>query len=187
MPLIWFLWKSFKKPFDLKRLAICVWVVVPVLFFTVAQTKMQAYILFICPALFIITAEFFVMLLNFKIEKTQKWLIRFIIVIMIVIPFRYLIERVRPLENIDRNPKWATDLKGLNSKNYKNAVLLNYNRPIEAMFYTDITAYNYLPNDSTINSLMQKGYTIIINDNGKVPMQTKTIKGLKMEHLEEFD
>jgi len=62
MPLIWFLWKSLNNLKDKKRLAISIWVLVPLLFFSITKTKMQAYILFISPALFLMTAEFFFML-----------------------------------------------------------------------------------------------------------------------------
>ncbi|MBU0613843.1 glycosyltransferase family 39 protein, partial [Patescibacteria group bacterium] len=42
LPLIWFLWKSFKNLRNKKRLAISIWVLIPLLFFSIAKTKMQA-------------------------------------------------------------------------------------------------------------------------------------------------
>lgn len=66
LPLIWFSWKTFKNFKDKNRLAILIWFFVPFLFFSFVKTKMQGYILFASPALFIMTAEFWVMLSDYR-------------------------------------------------------------------------------------------------------------------------
>ena len=54
---------------------------------------------------------------------------------------------------------------------------MNYENPIEAMFYTNLIAYSYIPNKETIVDLINQGYTVIINDN-KIPNQISTIQGV---------
>lgn len=183
LPLIWFLWKYIKSIKDMKRLAIIVWILVPLVFFSIAKTKMQAYILFISPALFLLTAEFFFMLNDYKKNHKLKWFFNLILFLLIALPIRYMIERVKPFEQSDRNPLWATELRKLNERNISKGVLLNYDKPIEAMFYTRLTAYSDIPDSNKITDLIKEGYTIIINDDGKIPADIKSIKGVKIERL----
>jgi len=183
MPLIWFLWKSLNNLKDKKRLAISIWVLVPLLFFSITKTKMQAYILFISPALFLMTAEFFFMLNDYKKNHKLKWFFNLILFLIIALPVRYMIERVEPFKQNNRNPDWAIDLRKLNDRKITKGILLNYDKPIEAMFYTNLTAYSYIPDRNKITHLIAEGYTLIINDDGKLPDDIKTIKGITIERL----
>lgn len=181
LPFLWFLWKTFKNIRDKKRLAILIWVLVPLLFFSIAKTKMQAYILFISPALFLITAEFFFTLNEYKRDYKLKFLLNFLLFLLIALPIRYMIERVKPFENSNRNPDWVTNLRKLNDRKIPNGVLFNYDKPIEAMFYTNFTAYQNIPDKNRITDLITKGNVIIINDDGKIPDDIKTIKGITIQ------
>jgi len=183
LPLIWFIWKTFKDNKNKKRLAILIWFLVPVIFFSIAKTKMQAYILFAAPALFLMTSEFYFMLADYKINHKRKWLINIVLFLLIALPVRYSIERVKPFETIGRNPQWVMDLKKLNEKNISNGVLFNYDKPVEAMFYTGLTVYPNIPDKIEICDLLRRGYIIVINDNGKIPTEIKSINGVLTEKL----
>ncbi len=182
IPLLWFLWRVIKEIKDKKRLAILIWLLVPILFFSCVKTKMQAYILFACPALFIITAEFWYMLSVYKTNHKLKWFFNLILCLFIILPIRYSIERIKPFENTNRNPQWVKDLKRLNNEKNVNGVLFNYDKPIEAMFYTNLSVYSYIPNEKTITDLVNKGYDVIIN-NKNIPPSIKIIKGVRIENL----
>ncbi|MFN5334033.1 MAG: ArnT family glycosyltransferase [Bacteroidota bacterium] len=183
LPLIWFLWKYIKNIKDKRRLAIIIWVLVPLMFFSIAKTKMQAYILFISPALFLMTAEFFFMLNDYKKNHKLIWFFNLILLLLIALPIRYMIERVKPFEQSNRNPDWAVDLRKLNERKISKGVLFNYDKPIEAMFYTNLTAYENIPDRNKITDLVADGYTVIINDDGKIPNDIKSIKGIMIERL----
>ncbi len=183
LPLLWFLWKTFKNIKNYRQLAISIWFLIPFLFFSFAKTKMQAYIIFISPALFIITSEFWFMLSAYRKNHKLKWLFNLILFLLIALPIRYSIERIKPFQMRDRNPQWVIELKKLNNKEIKNGVLFNYDKPIEAMFYTNLTAYTDIPEKKVITDLINKGYKIIINDDGNIPEVIKTIKGVTIENL----
>jgi 4-amino-4-deoxy-L-arabinose transferase len=183
LPLLWFFWQTFKNIKDKKRLAVLIWFFVPLIFFSIAETKMQAYILFTAPALFIVTAEFWVMLSDIRKAHRLKWAVGLLMILFIAFPIRYAIERVKPFEYRDRTPEWVNDLKRLNENHLDNGILLNYNRPIEAMFYTNLTAYPYIPDKKVITELMNKGHTVIINDDGLIPADIKTMDGLLFKRL----
>jgi 4-amino-4-deoxy-L-arabinose transferase-like glycosyltransferase len=187
LPLLWFLWKTFKNIGDKKRLAISIWFLVPFLFFSYAITKMQAYLLFASPALFIMTAEFWLMLAAYRKNHSLKWVFNLILILLIALPIRYAIERIKPFDKTDRNPQWVNDLKTLNESKITNGILFNYNKPIEAMFYTDITVYQNIPENDIIIDLQQKGYTILINDNGNIPERIKTTAGIRTVKLTSAD
>jgi 4-amino-4-deoxy-L-arabinose transferase len=183
LPLLWFLWKTIKDKSDKKRLAISIWFIVPFLFFSYAITKMQAYLLFASPALFIMTAEFWFMLAAYRKNHRLKWVFNLILILLIALPIRYSIERIKPFDKTDRNPQWVKDLKTLNESKITNGILFNYSNPIEAMFYTDITVYQNIPENYILMDLQQKGYNILINDNGNIPERIKTITGIKTVKL----
>jgi 4-amino-4-deoxy-L-arabinose transferase len=178
LPLIWFLWMIFKNPKDLKRWAILIWFLVPLIFFSIAKTKMQAYILFTCPALFLMTADFFSMIVQYKTDRKHKWVFSILLILLIALPARYTIERMKPFEIRERTPEWVVKLKELNSRTIEKGVLFNYDLPIEAMFYTDLTAYSEIPEKTKIIGLMEEGYTVLLNDDGTLPEELKSLEGV---------
>ncbi len=182
LPLIWFIWTYFSKR-NLKYAVLCIWTIIPLIFFSFAKTKMQAYVLFISPALFMMTAEFWYFLAGNQENSKLKWLNRLIMLLLIALPIRYCIERMKPFERSERNPQWVKDLKTLGEKNITNGIMFNYRQPIEAMFYTNLTVYNYLPDKYFIMDLKRKGYTVVINDNDSIPSDIHEIEGLLFEHL----
>lgn len=164
LPLIWFLWKTVRDPGNYRLLAISIWIWVPLVFFSLVSTKMQAYILFTAPALFIITADFFHMLAGYRKHPRFGWLVYVVLVLIIVLPARYCIERVKPFDRMERNPQWVRQLRELEVSDPSKTVMFNYPRPVEAMFYTGMTVYPAVPPPETIREIQDKGYRVLIND-----------------------
>jgi len=183
LPLLWFLWKTVKDLKNYKNLAISTWFLVPFLFFSFAKTKMQAYILLTGPALFLMTSDFYFMLVDYKKQHKPKWLFTLILILLIALPVRYTIERTKAFQKRDRHPQWVVSLKELNNENINNGILFNYDKPIEAMFYTNLTVYRNIPDNNAIKELEGKGYTIIINNNGNIPDRIKAVKGVRFVDL----
>ncbi|NNF47932.1 MAG: phospholipid carrier-dependent glycosyltransferase [Desulfofustis sp.] len=183
LPLGWFIWRSLKNPGDKKQLAVLVWFLVPFVFFSVARTKMQAYLFITAPALFFMTAEFFYALVRLKDQSRSKWIINLVLTLLVILPIRYGVERLTVFEFKERNPQWVIDLRDLQKENFDNGVLFNYNRPIEAMFYTDLTVYPTIPSIDTISALQEQGYTIIIRDDGNVPEHVREVELVVIKRL----
>jgi 4-amino-4-deoxy-L-arabinose transferase-like glycosyltransferase len=163
LPLIWLLVLIYQNVNNIKFWILFIWIFIPLIIFSLAQTKMQGYIVFTAPALFIITGAFieFLFTKNSKI-KYSKYL-SIIPYAIIILAIRYSLERIKPFSNKDRSPIEIGELKKLNNQ-YKNAILFNYQDPITAMFYTNMIAYPFIPTDSIINNLKQKGFNIFINE-----------------------
>ena len=93
---------------------------------------------------------------------------------------------MKPFNNLDRNPKWVQELKILNEQNIKNGVLFNYKHPIEAMFYTNLTVYDYIPSLEEIDNILNQNKNILINDNGNLPKSLKLNTKLKIVQLKDL-
>ncbi|MBS1684786.1 MAG: glycosyltransferase family 39 protein [Bacteroidetes bacterium] len=182
IPLIWFLvtclsWRN------LKRWSLAIWFVIPTVFFSVLKTKMQGYILFCAPALFIVTSAFFFTLKDFVWHRTIKPIYKYglvlILTLFIALPVRYGLERIKPFEK-KRTPPWVTYLNSRSDKNNSDIVLLNYPHDIAAMFYTDWTVYAYIPPDKDLHKLINSGRKVIINDRGNLPLKIRYMKGVEI-------
>jgi len=53
------------------------------------------------------------------------------------------------------------------------------------MFYTSLTAYSEIPGEATVRELLDKGYTVIVNDKGDVPAGIATLEGVRLKKLAE--
>ena len=126
---------------------------------------MPAYILFTSPALFIYFGLFYDFLRTHKNNSIRKLSSLFIIIIS-SLSIRYCVERIKPFSSIDRNPNWISQIKTNHyfNKSDKNIVLLNFKKPIDIMFYSDITAYNIEPTQKLIDSIVTMGYKVFVND-----------------------
>ena len=144
---------------------------------------MQGYLLFAAPAFFLVTADFWHHLSQMELSGVKKLVVNLILVLLFCLPIRYAIERSKPFTQMDRSPKWASDLRKLNQEHFSKAILFNYSHATEAMFYTDMEAYTYIPSESKIDSLVSDGYSVIINDNGNIPDIIFPQKGIYRRRL----
>lgn len=185
LPMLWFLWRAFRRPRIGTRLLLAVWFVVPYIFFTVVQTKMQAYTLFVAPAFFLITALACHHALVYRWRWKRRVFASILLVLLIGSPARYSIERIKPFVLRDRNPAWCSELKERRHMfaGYRRAVLFNVSRPIETMFTTDAIAYSSIPDSAVVESLLRKGCTVFINDDGSIPQSVKGIGGIHLVSL----
>jgi 4-amino-4-deoxy-L-arabinose transferase len=124
IPLIFIVIRYIKNRKDYKLLSLIVWIFIPLIFFSVAKTKMQAYILFTAPALFLITAYFANFLTEKAIENKHKFVNFALAVLLIALPFRYTVERLKPFSKDERNPEWVARLKSVKSDYGSDKTLL---------------------------------------------------------------
>ncbi len=182
LPLGWFTWRTLKSR-SYGHLAVLLWFWVPFLFFSSAATKMQGYILFTCPALFMMTADFFCLLQERMKQSRTKWPYLAALLLLIALPARYMIERVKPFSAAERNPQWVIDLRRLNNTGIQDGILFNYERPIEAMFYTPLTVYTELPARGELEKLIAAGHRVFVEDDGAVPADVKSMPGVTLLSL----
>ena len=118
-----------------------------------------------------------------KTNHKFVWIFNIILVLLIVLPVRFSFERLKLFSKNDRNPQWVIDLKEFNKRGIKQGILFNYPKPIEAMFYTDLTVYPNIPKKEVVNDLIGKGYTVLINDSENIPQDILELKGIRIGNL----
>lgn len=154
LPLIWFLYKTVKTKNNTK-VFLAIWILIPIAFFSVAQTKMQGYILFIAPALFIILSAFILIIQKSAMNKILK-------ATMIVLFFASAIITLVDRIFVATNYKQEIAIDNLKAKkhllNSNDVILFNCDAYIEAMFYFDCTSYDFMPNAQQIEYLRSKKY-----------------------------
>lgn len=165
LPILWLIYSAIKeiRKAAYTKLTLLAWILIPYMFFTLVATKLQGYILFCAPAIFIGISLFYYHLKN---QKTSlKWLQKIVLLLLIILPIRYSIERIKPFDNMERTADWITEIKAFETKQKGiKTVILNSKYPIETMFHTDIIAYEWMPSLSNIHRLDSLGYSIYIDN-----------------------
>lgn len=170
LPVIYLVYKLFKVRFkDYKLMALFIWIFIPIIFFSFAKTKMQGYILFISPALFIVTANFFFELKEkINTEFKSKPLVVFswlLLLAILILPVRYCYERTGFGLNTITPLAYHTNYKIFHNTIPKKTVVLNVAEPIEFMFYNSCIAYsNSTITENEMEQIKTKGYSILYYD-----------------------
>ena len=180
-PFAWLIYAVYKKKKS-THLVLLFWIVIPYIFFSLAVTKMQGYILFCAPAIFLMTALFYNYIQQYKIKSPI--LIKLVSILLFALPIRYSIERIKPFSTIDRNPAWISALQKLDQQTPSiKKVIFNCKHPVEAMFHADVTAYATLPSNEEINAIQSKGYQIYMDYSVAIPSPLLDRSEIEYVHL----
>jgi 4-amino-4-deoxy-L-arabinose transferase len=169
LALLWFLYRAVYNKINYEYLVLVLWIVIPYVVYTIAETKMQAYPLIAAPAVLIVLGIFIDhLLVEIKAGK-NKWVFGFLILLLLALPIRYSIERIKPFTSLERSPAWSVLTKKIVKKyDGENAILFGYPKPIEAMFYSDGgVVYPFIPSHDTIDRLIKDGYKVYLFDKEK--------------------
>jgi 4-amino-4-deoxy-L-arabinose transferase len=147
LPLLYYILQLKKAQFkNSNLLVLCIWIFIPIVFFTLAETKMQGYILFICPALFLLTADFFFVIKDFlykqQRQKGLKIALWLVLIAILFLPLRYCFERTSFGFADSKCGKYFDYYKGFKAFDTKS-IVLNVEHPIQFMYYNNCTAYPF--------------------------------------------
>jgi len=177
VPLLWLLWQTFRRKTNFNLWILLLWIIVPYLFFSIAKTKMQAYTLFTAPAIFIMVAIFIRFANVYKSKFAYPILIRLLSIGLLILPIRYAFERIKPFEYRPRTKIWITEMKRLEStKSVGQQVIFNCKYPIATMFFTDMIAYDVVPEKSKLQELNDQGYSLFIDNAFEVAEEKQNLK-----------
>jgi 4-amino-4-deoxy-L-arabinose transferase len=167
------------------------WLIVTYAAFSLAATKMPGYVAIAAPAVFIVTALFCEHVLSAlalsaaasprphslsagasprspgglrpRATRIAAWIL---LLLVLGLPARYAIERLRPSPSREREKSWVQPLRELDARfPDERVVLFNCERPIEAMFYSSHIAYPQRPSAAEIERVERAGYRpVILNE-----------------------
>ncbi|HEY0780965.1 MAG TPA: hypothetical protein VGE98_00810, partial [Thermoanaerobaculia bacterium] len=167
LPLAWLavhLWRK-RQSGEARPLAlVALWIAIPYLAFSLAATKMASYVMIAAPAVFLVIAAFWLRLRAAAPEAAWARALRALgLFLLLALPLRYTLERLKPWSDYDRDPAWARQLKALPARlGPQKAALFGVDHPIEAMFYTPYPAYPGLPNAATVAMLRAQGFRTVV-------------------------
>ncbi len=185
IPVIWLIFKCFnikikgifKTPsisrtmlFSKKRIhlwILFVWIFIPLILLTFSAMKKDAYLMISASAYFILTAFFVVYFLKIKNKlHVKSWISYSFVALMILLPIRYSIERVKPFKERMKHPEWRVRLSELDKQipNTKNVILSGESHYLNAMFYHDFVAYERRLSEQEIEMVKGKGYRVFEYD-----------------------
>ncbi|WP_027418319.1 ArnT family glycosyltransferase [Crocinitomix catalasitica] len=156
---------------------ILAWIGIPLLIFSLAETKRFTYILIAAPAFFIATAYLINYLLELLPQKKSKVWIGLALLVLILLPWRYAIERTKMFGNNEELTLFykmeKTEWSRLNDK----TIVFGTDDYIEMMFHTDVhAAYRKMPNLELYNELLADGFVLLTIDELKfIPLSTERI------------
>lgn len=159
-------------------------------FFSAIHTKMQGYVLFTAPAIFIITALFTLSLIKNIRNTSQKPFKIFLTLLLLsvfVLAFRYGMERVKPFQTKEMALAIKNEIQQQNFT--KKEVLFNVPCAIETMFYSACTAYEKIPTQAEIDTLLSTGYQINIRKTQNLPayiLENKNLRLLDLPAMEKY-
>ena len=149
--------------------ALLFWVVVFLVVFTIAATKMPLYILPILPISILSIAFCMEWLGRCRIGPRLKQVLMLILVCFlltdsIVKTEIYKESRAQNEELSQERNALQTYLQGHESK---NPVVLNARNPIELMFFEDVTAYGKIPDSLTLDRVAEHRSVIVLSHEGE--------------------
>ncbi len=162
LPCLWFLYRSSRSLKHLRRWAILIWWLVPYVFFSFAATKMVGYILPTTIPVLTISALFWVVLeRHVRSGARSKWAGILILIVLIALPIRYCIERMKPFQDLASRRALRQHIIDTVGPDPTHAVVFDCKYQYEAMFYTGCVAYERSADNATKRSLSERGFRVI--------------------------
>lgn len=169
IPMIWMLFKM-KAKRRINLIILAVWIFLPLVLLSLCGFKKDTYLMMSAPAFFLLTAIFISYFYSIiKKININKYLAFVFLALLILLPVRYSIERIKPFKARLVTPEWKTyliefDKKLLVSSN--KIVLTNEPHHMNAMFYFDYIAYERKLNVKQIENIKEQGYRVYENQDG---------------------
>jgi 4-amino-4-deoxy-L-arabinose transferase len=188
IPLLWFMLMLVKKPAP-KEWTLFIWFVTPTVLFSLAATKMPAYMAISWPAIYLIYASIWWRGVDLLFGPSpasglKKGLLWCFLILAVLTPLRLSVERL-DFYKLDRdaNPEWARQLRTLGNElsGTNPVVIFNTGHPIEAMFYTDATAYSIFPTRQKVEDLLERGVDVVILERGDLPSHLQQLRQQKVQ------
>lgn len=172
LSIIWFFYRGRQEYRDGFKIMLALWIGVPYVVFTAARTKMPAYVMLAAPAVFTVLSCHFWELRD-AASRIQGWRRGVCVigaVLLLVLPVRYSLERLKPMWGPDWSTQWAYSLRDLGEQcRGSRTVVFKVARPIELMFYSTAIAYPHVPSEEELIRIAQNGYRVCVLDDGSLP------------------
>jgi 4-amino-4-deoxy-L-arabinose transferase len=161
-----FIYRLFKTERRWAYAGLLIWILIPLVIFTMADTKRQTYLLISAPAFFIVVSWFWFYLRDFYLNARYKIINGILLVALIVLPVRYMVERSKLFGGNELIAEFYylndEQLSALDDK----TIVFGTSAYVEMMFHTDVySAYKRIPTDEKMVELQEQGFKVLILEN----------------------
>jgi len=169
LPLLLSVIKMIKGKPDWRMFLLTVWWLIPVIIFSLAVSKRLTYLMLSAPAFILVLSYYWMYFFDRRKKFRYPWLVYLLLIGLLASPVNFCITRTKVFNIREFSPAWAVELKKIAWKYNpsEKIVLFNIDHNIEAMYYTGLTVYNFLPTQSDADRITRMGYRVIINQNEK--------------------
>lgn len=152
------------------------WIIIGLVLLSALATKRFTYLIIIAVPMFLMTAYVIDRILSYNFEKKSQWIKYFIVLLIIALPIRYCIERMKI--NKDHSTQQSIKEIILNNKNtHDKTIFMHDKHYIERMFYTNDIAYVITADSLQLIALNHQNYHIkyIKNQNDSSTIQNASL------------
>lgn len=163
IPLVFYAYKGVITKEKQVYILLLTWILIPLIVFSMADTKRFTYLLISAPAFFIVSSWFWYYCRLAFLNAKLKWLNAFLMVALIALPVRYMIERTKFF-----GTNWeASEFYRLSDADRalldEKTIVFGTDDYVEMMFHTDVhAAYRKIPHSSKIEELKKNGFQVYI-------------------------
>jgi hypothetical protein len=156
------------------------WILIPLLIFTLGETKRYTYVMIAAPAFFMLVANGIHYFTEQYFAGKKRWLAVVILTALLVLPVRYTVERLKLFQAKQEVPEFYSHLKDYNNLLTSNDVVFNVEQNVELMYLTDVVAvYQYLPTNQQMSMVLDQGYHVyILVDNELLDINPEDLRGI---------
>lgn len=164
LPLIYLSIRNLRWKKRSSQQIILLWIWIPLILLSIADMKRHTYILVSAPAFFILLAFFFrfFSLYAHRFQR-KKWLLQLLAILLLVLPIRYSLERLKPFKHRWERPQWQKEMADfVNSLEISEEKIILSSEPhhLEAMYYYEVYAYEYELKADQIKFLQENGFHV---------------------------
>lgn len=145
-----------------------VWIFLPLLIFSFADTKRFTYILISAPALFLLSGWCWFYVRDFYLQSRQKWLSATFLLALITLPVIQMTDRVKLFASAESKPAFYNIPLSELSQLTEKTIVFGTDDYVEMMFHTPVyAAYREIPSQVEMQALEQKGYQVLVFQSGQ--------------------
>ncbi|MCB9224819.1 MAG: glycosyltransferase family 39 protein [Crocinitomicaceae bacterium] len=153
------------------------WILIPLIVFTLGETKRYTYMMIAAPAFFLLIANLLMFYTDRYLSSQQRWISAVLITGLLALPVRYSAERMKLFQEKEVNTAFYDQLPEYKNLLKSTDVVFNIKENIELMYLTDVAAaYQYLPAQHQIKMALDQGYVVyILVDNKLLPISDRDL------------
>lgn len=133
------------------------WILGPFIFFSLAETKMQSYIMISLPAYAIISGQFIKDML-----AKDRMMFKALAIIVLFTWVRYGVERMKPHKYHNRIVGTEQRVKKIFESFPPKTIIMNAKSPVEYTFYTDHQFVPFILSSSEIDYYTKEGFSLFV-------------------------